>query len=98
MDRILMIVEVKFFTRLREITGKKVEKIQLQNKITVNGLIRLLGDIYGEKFREYIYDKEEVQDYLSILVNGKNTNKLLGLDTKLQEGDVMAILPPVGGG
>ena len=93
-----MKVEVKFFTRLREITGKKVEKIQLQESITINGLIRLLGKRYGENFREYIYDKEKVQDYLSILVNGKNINKLFGLETKLHEGDLIVILPPVGGG
>jgi len=33
-----MKVEVRFFTSLREITGKKVEKVQLQNSITVEEL------------------------------------------------------------
>ena len=30
--------------------------------------------------------------------NGKNINKLFGLETKLHEGDLIVILPPVGGG
>jgi len=94
-----MKVEVKFFTSLREITGKKVEEIQLQSTITVEELLTLLSEKYGKKFREYIYNKKgEVQGFLSFLVNGKNINILQGFDTKLQEGDTVAILPPVGGG
>jgi MoaD family protein len=94
-----MKVEVKFFTSLREITGKKVEKIQLQNTITVNELITVLSEKYGKNFREYIYNKKgDVQEFLSFLVNGKNINIMQGFDTKLQEMDVIAILPPVGGG
>jgi len=94
-----MKVEVKFFTSLREITGKKVDKIQLQNTITVNELITVLSEKYGKNFREYIYNKKgDVQEFLSFLVNGKNINIMQGFDTKLQEMDVIAILPPVGGG
>ena len=94
-----MKVEVKFFTSLREITGKKVDRIQLQDAITVNELVKMLSEKYGKKFREYIYDKDGVtQEFLSFLVNGKNINKMQGFDTKLEDQDVIAILPPVGGG
>jgi sulfur-carrier protein len=94
-----MKVEVKFFTSLREITGKKVDELQLQDNTTINELITLLSEKYGKNFREYIYDKKgEVQGFLSFLVNGKNINVLQGFNTELKEGDVVAILPPVGGG
>ncbi len=94
-----MKVEVKFFTSLREITGKKMDEIQLQNTITVDELLTLLSEKYGKNFREYIYNKKgDVQGFLSFLVNGKNINIIQGFDTKLQENDVVAILPPVGGG
>jgi len=94
-----MKVEVKFFTSLREITGKKVDEIQLQNVITVEELLTLLSEKHGKKFNEYVYDKKgKVQGFLSFLVNGKNINVLQGFDTKLKQGDTIAILPPVGGG
>ncbi len=94
-----MKVEVKFFTSLREITGKKVDEIQMQNTITVDELLTLLSEKYGKNFREYIYNKKgDVQGFLSFLVNGKNINIIQGFDTELQENDVVAILPPVGGG
>jgi MoaD family protein len=94
-----MNVEVRFFTSLREITGKKVDEIQLQNLITVEELLTLLSEKHGKKFNEYVYDKKgKVQGFLSFLVNGKNINVLQGFDTKLKQGDTIAILPPVGGG
>ena len=94
-----MKVEVKFFTSLREITGKKVDTIQMQDAITVNELVKMLSEKYGKKFRKYIYDKDGVtQEFLSFLVNGKNINNMQGFDTKLGDQDVIAILPPVGGG
>ena len=94
-----MKVEVKFFTSLREITCKKVDEIQLQSVITVEELLTLLSEKYGKKFTEYIYNKKgKVQNFLSFLVNGKNINVLQGFDTELKEGDIIAIIPPVGGG
>jgi len=94
-----MKVEVKFFTSLREITGQKVDKILSQSTITVDELMTLLSEKYGKNFREYIYNKKgEVQGFLLFLVNGKNINIMQGFDTKLKEDDVVAILPPVGGG
>jgi molybdopterin synthase sulfur carrier subunit len=94
-----MKVEVKFFTSLREITGKKADELQLQNAITVKELLTLLSEKYGKNFREYIYDKKgKVQDFLSFLVNGRNINVLQGFDTELKQGDTIAIIPPVGGG
>lgn len=94
-----MKIEVKFFTSLREITGKKMDEVQLQSIITVEELLTLLSEKYGKKFREYIYNKKgKVHGFLSFLVNGKNINIMQGFDTKLQENDVVAILPPVGGG
>ena len=94
-----MKVEVKFFTSLREITGKKTEEIMLTDITTVEELLTKLSEKYGKNFRAYLYSKNgKVQGFLSVLVNGKNINALEGFDTKLKQGDTVAILPPVGGG
>lgn len=99
MDRAQMKIKAKFFTSLREITGKKVEEIQLQRVITVEELLILLSEKYGKEFREYIYNKNgKVQSFLSFILNGKNINVLQSFSTKLKEGDIIAIIPPVGGG
>ena len=94
-----MKVTVKFFTTLREIVGKPQEQIELSEAVTVNGLIRQLGEKYGEKFTRYVYDeKGRVRGHLHLLINGKSITTQQGLKTKLKENDILAILPPVGGG
>lgn len=94
-----MKIKVKFFTSLREITGKKEDEIQLASIITVEELLANLSKKFGRKFTEYLYDeKGKVQKYIQILINSRGINELQGFETKLKEGDTVAILPPVGGG
>jgi MoaD family protein len=95
-------VSVRFFTRLREIVGKKEEKLDFSEarNVTVDIILRRLGEEYGKTFIDYVYEKKggEARGFLQFLVNGKSAATLKGLQTELQDGDVLAILPPVGGG
>jgi sulfur-carrier protein len=94
-------VTVKFFTSLREIIGKKEEILNLQNskKVTVASVLGVLSKKYGENFTDYIFDKTgKTRGHLQFLINGTSTSTLAGLETELKDGDVLAILPPVGGG
>lgn len=94
-----MKVKVKFFTVLREITQRREEEIELPNAATVEGLLKVLSERHGRKFTEYVYDKaKKVRSDLQFLINGKSTTTLQGFKTKLENGDEVAILPPVGGG
>jgi len=95
-------VSVRFFTSLREIVGKREETLTFPEgeKVTMDKIIKTLVQCYGKRFVEYIYDAKtgEVKGFLQFLVNGKSTATLNGLQTELEDGDVLAILPPVGGG
>lgn len=90
---------VKFFTTLREITGKREEEIKLSSDLTVGELLEQLSKKYGRRFTEYVYDERgNVRSYLQFLVNGKSVAILQGFKTRLNEEDTVAIIPPVGGG
>ena len=93
---------VRFFTSLREITGRREENIEFpeDKKVTIDVVLRTLNKKYGRDFHEYVYDGEtgQVRSFLQFLVNGKSASTENGLETILEEGDVLAILPPVGGG
>jgi molybdopterin synthase sulfur carrier subunit len=95
-------VQVRFFTSLREITNKKEERLKFPEgeKVTVDTILKTLAQRHGKRFVEYIYDAktDEVKGFLQFLVNGKSAATLNGLQTELEDGDVLAILPPVGGG
>ncbi len=92
-------VLVRFFTTLREITGKKEEQIELSTSVSVNSVLKKLSENYGADFDDYVFDElGDVRGHLEILVNGRSVSTLSGLRTRLKDGDQVAILPPVGGG
>jgi molybdopterin synthase sulfur carrier subunit len=95
-------VSVRFFTSLREIVNKREETFKFPEgeKVTVDTVLKTLSQHHGKRFVEYVYDSKtnEVKGFLQFLVNGKSASPLNGLQTELEDGDVLAILPPVGGG
>lgn len=97
-----MRVSVRFFTSLREIVGKREETLEFSagERVTVGVVLRRLVECYGKGFSDYVYDWKtgEVKGFLQFLVNGRSASTLNGLETELKDGDVLAIIPPVGGG
>jgi len=95
-------VSVRFFASLRELVGKKVEILEFSDsaEVTVEKGLKRLAEFYGKDFVEYVFSEKagEIKSYLTLLVNGRSTAVLNGLETRLTDGDVLAILPPVGGG
>jgi molybdopterin synthase sulfur carrier subunit len=95
-------VKVRFFTNLREIVNKREETLTFAGgeKVTVDLVLKTLAQKYGKPFTEYVYNgkTEQPKNFLQFLVNGTSTTTLNGLETELKDGDVLAILPPVGGG
>jgi molybdopterin synthase sulfur carrier subunit len=94
-----MKVTAKFFTTLREITGKREEEIKSSGDLTVDELLEQLSKKHGRRFTDYVYDETgNVRSYLQFLVNGRSITTMQGFKTRLREGDSVAIIPPVGGG
>jgi molybdopterin synthase sulfur carrier subunit len=93
---------VRFFTSLRELIGKKEEILKFPDNeaVTVNTVLKRLVKHYGKEFVEYVYYSKtgEVKSFLQFLINGRSASALNGLETQLEDGDVLAIIPPVGGG
>jgi molybdopterin synthase sulfur carrier subunit len=94
-----MEVEVRYYAMLREAAGRKKEMIELPEKASVGDLMNLVVGKYGDDFYRYVYDgQKRVRDYLSFMLNGINVNSINGFETQLKDGDVLSVLPPVGGG
>jgi MoaD family protein len=95
-----MQVSIRFFTSLREMVGKKEQILQIpKDALTIQEALQTLTVQYGKSFSDYLFDQKtgHVKGFLQLLINGKsvpnNDSK-----TKLHDGDILAILPPVGGG
>jgi molybdopterin synthase sulfur carrier subunit len=86
-----MKVEVRTFLTMKEATGGR-SSLELSSTV---------GERFGEDFVNRVFELgEEVHSrQVLVLVNGKNTSSLSeGLDTPLEEGDEIAIFPPIVGG
>ena len=97
-----MQVLVRFFTILREVTGKREETLQFPEgeEVTIESVIKTLSNRYGKPFAEYVYDAQtgSVKGILQFLINGQSASALNGTCSELHDNEVLAIVPPVGGG
>ncbi|KYH41288.1 MAG: hypothetical protein AYL32_006430 [Candidatus Bathyarchaeota archaeon B26-2] len=93
-----MKVKVKFFM-MREITGKRMEEVEIEEGATVHQLLEALSEKYGREFKRRIWNEFGLpRGHIQFLLDGKNIRSLNGFETKLKEGSTVAIIPPIGGG
>ena len=48
--------------------------------------------------QEAIFDGEELQAYVRVMVNGRDIELAEGLDTVVDDADQIAVFPPIAGG
>ena len=95
-----MRVTVRYFATLREITGIREEQVELQNNAKAEELLNQLVRKHGSRFEEYVVEEKTgaVRAHILFLIDGTSLNSLGGLEARLADGCVVAIMPPVGGG
>lgn len=79
-----MKVTVKFFARCREIVGEKQKEVEIEDDMTLQGIINLL-------IREY---PELQKQKIIVSLNHKYTHP----EVILKDNDEIAVFPPVSGG
>jgi molybdopterin synthase sulfur carrier subunit len=89
-------VTVRMFTSLRALTGTRETELDASD---VQEVIDTLGKQFGEKFTKMLLESDgTLKSYFHVLVNGRHVRLQQGLKTKLTDGDIVAIFPPIGGG
>lgn len=87
-----MPVTIRVYATLIEKAKSRVNTITISGEETVGDLLRVTG-LYDE-----VVEDGRVKAMYKILVNGRDIEFLNGLDTRLKEGDVVDVFPPVAGG
>jgi len=92
-------VKVVHFVFLRAITNVRNEELEVETA-TVGCVIKELAKKYGRRFKDLILNPATGQLQYGIIValNNRDVRSLEGLDTKVNEGDVISLLPPIPGG
>ena len=95
-----MKIKVKFFARLREITGVPEITLNFEKKqLTVKEVIEALIRQYHEMRNELLFQKSfELKPIYKLMVDGQNISNRTGLSHPVQEGSVLRFFPPVYGG
>ncbi len=95
-----MKVQVKLVGVLAGLAEKKDLSIELEGNIDVSNLVKKLAETCKDKFRRRFIDPELGDPRVNsiILVNGRDTEVLDGIQTKLNDGDLVTIISISHGG
>ena len=92
-----MKVHVKTFATFREVMDSQFD-MDFPKGATIHTLLGELTVKY-EGLSELMFAAPgTLRDFVNILKNGRNVHFLAGLDTLLDDGDMIALFPPVAGG
>jgi len=91
-----MKVKIRLWGVFQEIIGERELSIEVPENFTISNLLDRLVSIYDKKFEDELFqpNSKNIKPYIKILHNGHGAK----LDSRLRDGDVVAIFPPVGGG
>ncbi|MEM2081090.1 MAG: MoaD/ThiS family protein [Candidatus Bathyarchaeia archaeon] len=96
-----MKVTVDYLGSIKQTLGlKQAEQIELKSGASVRDLLTLLAEKYGEPFKKAVYEPKglDLKPHHILSVNGLLLNQLEGIETKLNDGDRVVLMPVVTGG
>jgi MoaD family protein len=92
-----MKIHVKTFATFREVMDSRFD-MEYSQGATIRTLLDDLVKKYDGVGELIFVSPGTLRDFVNILKNGRNVHFINGLDTTLDEGDLIALFPPVAGG
>lgn len=88
---------LKLLASLRDVVGSKELTVSFDTG-TVRDLIAAIGQVSPEIEAKLVDEAGELTGETHILLSGRNVMWLEGLDTVVQPGMTITLIPPVAGG
>lgn len=92
-----MELDLRFFATFREAVGRKELSREFDDGATVGDVLAALEAEYDGLEGQLVEDGA-VRPQLSVLKNGRDVVHMAGVDTELEDGDLLSVFPPVAGG
>jgi molybdopterin synthase sulfur carrier subunit len=96
-----MKVKVRAFLTMKDVIGGQSSLELDLEEGTILSILEDLGKRFGASFVNQVFEPSgrELSGQVLVLLNGRNYSNLPeGLNTPLQDGDEVAIFPPIAGG
>ena len=90
-------ITVKTFAAIREVADAVIV-LDIAEGATIRMLLDTLTARYDGLGELLFTETGDLRKLVNILKNGRNIHFLEGLDTIIEQGDVIALFPPVAGG
>jgi len=93
-------IRVRYLGQISAVVKKREENVEVASRMTVSTLLKHLADGYGAAFTGEVLDEggHAVREGVIVTVNGRAIGQLQGIETQLQGGDVVTLLPLFAGG
>ena len=93
-----MIIKVNFYATMRLTTGVSSVEVEVSRPIVMRQLIDLACEKTTPKLKADLLEGQDIKKGTLLLVDGRNVLFLEGLDTVVNDQQVIAFFPPGGGG
>lgn len=93
-----MIIKVNLYATLRLTTGLSSVEVEVRGPIVMRQLIDLACEKTTPKLKVDLLEGQSIKKGTLLLVDGRNVLFLDGLDTLVNDQQVIAFFPPGGGG
>lgn len=96
----MITLKIRTILDLKQILGKREVDISVPEKSTLEALLVTMLETWGDELASYLFEPNTTTPlpHIRLMVNGQDIAFLNGMETVLQDGDEILILPPVGGG
>ena len=96
----MITVKVRTILTIKKILGKGETEVSVPENTTLQELVAILVNRFGDELTSLLRGPETRNSVPTIryMVNGRDIAFLNGMETALQSGDEVLLLPPVSGG
>ena len=96
----MITVKVRTILTLKKVLGKGELELSFPEESTLQELVSTLVNRFGDELASLLRGPETRNSlpYIRYMVNGRDIAFLNGMETALQSGDEVLMLPPVSGG
>jgi len=96
----MITVKIRTILTLKKVMGSGEIQLSLPERSTLGELITNLVSRCGDELASHLYEpnSKNLRPYIRLMVNGRDIAFLNRMQTILQNGDEILMLPPVSGG